>query len=130
MEYSHIIQKKGLLKSFTVAKLVLESDIQALRNYVKAKVSSPEEFELEFKKAFENLANMRDPKNPIPGILYLDEKNARGKKMLKIIRSEVIQLKKLNLSKNELCFYINGLVNSLELTQDDFENINFEEFEF
>lgn len=126
MEYSHIIQKKGLLKNFSIAKLVLESDIQELRDRIKTQVSSNEEFEAEFKKAFEN---MQDPKNPIPGILYGGKGNTRGEKMLKIIKNEIKNLNKLNLTKSELCFYINGLVNTLNLTREDFENLSLQDFE-
>jgi hypothetical protein len=128
--YSHIIQSAGILKTFTVAKLMLQTEIEAIKEDVKKRTSTREEFERVFEEEFAKIANMHDPENPIPGIIYSTEPKKRGKKILKLIKQEKVRLKKLNLTKSELCFYINGLVNILELTQDDFEELNPKDFGF
>jgi hypothetical protein len=128
--YSHIIQSAGILKTFTVAKLMLQTEIEAIKEDVKKRTSTREEFERVFEEEFAKIANMHDPENPIPGIIYSTEPKKRGKKMLKLIKQEKARLKKLNLTKSELCFYINGLVNMLELNQDDFEEIDPKDFGF
>jgi hypothetical protein len=128
--YSHIIQSAGILKTFTVAKLMLQTEIEAIKEDVKKRTSTQEEFERVFAEEFAKIANMHDPDNPIPGIIYSTEPKKRGKKMLKLVKQEKSRLKKLNLTKSELCFYINGLVNMLELTQEDFEELNPKDFGF
>lgn len=126
--YSHIIQKKGLLKNFTVAKLMLESEIQAIKDEIRKRTTTEEEFEKAFAEEFAKIANMHDPNNPIPGIIYPKGPNERGKKMMKLVKQEKVRLKKMNLTKSELCFYINGLVNLLGLTQEDFEELDPNDF--
>jgi hypothetical protein len=127
-EYSHIIQKKGILKNFTVAKLVLESEIQAIKDEIRRKTTSEEEFEKAFAEEFAKIANMHDQNNPIPGIIYSTGPNERGKKMIKLVKQEKVRLKKMNLTKSELCFYVNGLVNLLGLAQEDFEELDPKDF--
>lgn len=124
--FSHILQKKGVLKNFTMAKVIPKKKIEEVKKMVKKKAKD----EAEYKKmlVFEmlKLGNMHGTSNPIPGIIY-DRPN-KGDRMMELSKAHINMLKSQNLTKSELCFCILTIIHSLKLTSKDFESIDPEEF--
>jgi hypothetical protein len=117
--FSHLLQKKGLLKNFSIAKIVPTKDIDALRESIKQSTTSEAEFKLLFNEAMKKIGNMHSLESPIPGIIYGHGDNTP--KLSKLVIEQVKRLKAHNFTKLELCFYIASLVKSMGLTQEDFE---------
>ena len=124
--FTHVLQKKGILKSFTVAKIVNGEDIQTLKSLIKAVASSKEEYETLLKEELMKLSNMHDEKNPIPGIIYPDETFIKRQLLFMIAHKICENVKKQGFARKELAFLISAMVNKFELNQEDFVKLNEE----
>lgn len=121
--YMHILQKTGVLKTFTVAKIVKKKDIDDLKSLIKSVASDEDEYKQILKEELSKLSNMHDIKNPIPGIIYNIGDGTRHQ-LIKAITLKFSQnLKQQKFNKKELAFLITAIINELELTQEDFENL-------
>lgn len=119
----HILQKTGVLKTFTVAKIVKKKDIDDLKSLIKSVASDEDEYKQILKEELSKLSNMHDIKNPIPGIIYNIGDGTRHQ-LIKAITLKFSQnLKQQKFNKKELAFLITAIINELELTQEDFENL-------
>lgn len=124
--FSHILQKKGILKSFSVAKIVKSDEIKALQALIKTVASSDAEYKQMLAEELTKLSEMHDAKNPIPGIIYPDETDARRKLLFVISNKFCENIKKQKFTKKELAFLISAMVSKFELSQEDFIKLNEE----
>jgi hypothetical protein len=124
--FSHVLQKKGLLKNFSIAKIVPLKQIEDLKNLIKSRTSSEDEFKRIFGQEMMKIADMHNSSNPIPGIIYT--KNGKTRPILELAKFHVKQLKSQNFTKSELCFCIMAIISGLGLTKDDFRHVDPREF--
>ncbi len=75
--FSHVLQKTGILKNFSIAKVVPTLELEQLKLEIKKKTKNDEEFKKMFQQKIAEYSDMHDPKNPIPGIIYLDDDERR-----------------------------------------------------
>ena len=124
--FSHILQKTGVLKTFTVAKVVKKQDIDELKALIKSVASDEKEYKKILKEEMSKISNMHDQSNPIPGIIYPPEDTDRKKLLVAITAKFCKGIKTQKFSKRELAFLISAIINELGLTQEDFINLKEE----
>lgn len=124
--FSHILQRKGILKNFSIAKVVPMKKIEEIKAQIKSKTSSEEEFKKEFTNEMTRLGNMHSQSDPIPGIIY--DKGNKSNAIIQLSKEHIKKLKSMNYTKSELCFYIWVTIKSLGLEKGDFQNVDPEEF--
>jgi hypothetical protein len=125
--YTHILQKKGILKTFQVAKVVKRKDIDELKELVKKVASDEEEYHQLLKEEMAKISNMHDVNNPIPGIIYGDDSISSKRNMIFTISQKIADnLKKQKFTKQELALLISSVISKLDLDQEDFQKLNEE----
>jgi septal ring factor EnvC (AmiA/AmiB activator) len=124
--YTHVLQKTGVLKTFTVAKIVKKKDIEDLKKLIKEIASDENEYKTLLEEELSKISNMHDKANPIPGIIYKTEDSDKRQTILALTKKISKSLKKNNFSKKELAFLISAIITELELTQEDFVNLKNE----
>jgi septal ring factor EnvC (AmiA/AmiB activator) len=124
--YTHVLQKTGVLKTFTVAKIVKKKDIEDLKKLIKEIASDENEYKTLLEEELSKISNMHDKANPIPGIIYKTEDSDKRQTILALTKKISKALKKNNFSKKELAFLISAIITELELTQEDFVNLKNE----
>lgn len=122
--YYHILQKAGVLKNFSVAKVVSRKEIEDLKQLIKAVAKDKEEYEKLLQEELAQIGNMHDPKTPIPGIIYIQEKSVLIKGIQKTAKEYAEKLKAGKLTKRNLCILIASIIKELGLTQEDFLRLN------
>jgi hypothetical protein len=120
--YTHILQKTGILKNFSIAKVVPMVELEKLKTEIKKKTSSEEEFNKAFQKKIAEYSNMHDPKNPIPGIIYMSDDEKKRIIYAKYAKEWAKKIKEDGTSKKELANLIKMMIAELGLTKDDFVN--------
>jgi hypothetical protein len=120
--YTHILQKTGILKNFSIAKVVPMVELEKLKTEIKKKTSSEEEFNKAFQKKIAEYSNMHDPKNPIPGIIYMNDDEKKRIIYAKYAKEWAKKIKEDGTSKKELANLIKMMIAELGLTKDDFVN--------
>jgi hypothetical protein len=68
--FSHILQKKRILKNFTVVKVASNSKIEEIKKKALAKAKTEDEFNKIMEEEIKKIGNMHNQENPIPGIIY------------------------------------------------------------
>lgn len=126
--FTHILQKKGILRTFSVAKVVKKKDIDELKSLIKSVASDEREYNQMLKEEIAKISDMHNDKNPIPGIIYNneDETNARRNLIYAIANKFSKNIKSMNFEKGELAFLISSIVAKLELEHDDFIKLSEE----
>ena len=124
--FSHVLQKAGVLKNFTVAKVVKKQDIEDLKALIKSVTSSDKEYKQMLDEEMKKISDMRDENNPIPGIIYPPDQSKNKKLIVAIVTKFSQSVKKQNLSTREMAFLISAIINELGLTQEDFINLKRE----
>ena len=124
--YTHILQKAGILKTFTVAKIVKKKEIDDLKMLIKSVASDENEYKTMLAEEIAKMSNMHDEKNPIPGIIYSGDEMAKKKIIFNITKKFSDGVKKQNFETKELAFLISAIINELGLTQEDFQNLKEE----
>lgn len=123
--YTHILQKTGILKTFTVAKIVKKKDIDDLKALIKSVASDETEYKKMLAEEIAKMTNMHDNKNPIPGIIYSADAS-RKTLMLGITKKFSKAVKDQKFDTKELAFLVSAIINELGLTQEDFQNLKNE----
>ena len=126
--FSHLLQKKGILKNFSIAKIVPTKDVNLLKKIIRDCAKDEAEYQQLFKEEMAKLGNMHNPKSPIPGILYSGEPEARAEILMETARKSAKRLKEMNLNKSEICFMILSLIKEMGLSQKDFSTLDLSEF--
>jgi len=124
--FSHVLQKAGVLKNFTVAKVVKKQDIEDLKALIKSVTSSDKEYKQMLDEEMKKISDMHDENNPIPGIIYPPDQSKNKKLIVAIVTKFSQSVKKQNLSTREMAFLISAIINELGLTQEDFINLKRE----
>lgn len=124
--YTHILQKTGILKNFTVAKVVKKQDIEDLKSLIKSVASDDAEYKQMLSEELAKISNMHDKNNPIPGIIYSPSEMEKRKALFTITTKFSENVKKQDFDKKELAFLISAIINELGLTQEDFQNLKEE----
>jgi hypothetical protein len=124
--FTHILQKTGVLKTFTVAKVVKKQDIDELKALIKSVASDDKEYKKMLKEEMDKISNMHDQNNPIPGIIYPTSEDVKKKLLFSITSKFCKGIKTQNFSKRELALLISAIINDLGLTQEDFVKLKEE----
>lgn len=130
----HILNETGVLASFSVAKKITEEDIQ--KYFSKQKKSGKTERQINDMLQDQILKDIQDAilNNKIPGLISSQELA----KQLGLDQTVVDRMPELNrlvmiithklaekkYDKMSLCYFINSLVNLLNLTERDFEKFH------
>lgn len=118
--FSHVLQKTGILKNFSIAKVVPTLELEQLKLEIKKKTKNEEEFKKMFQQKIAEYSDMHDPKNPIPGIIYLDDDERRRVAYIKYAKEWAKKIKSDGATKKDLAFLIKLMINELSLTKEDF----------
>jgi hypothetical protein len=124
--FSHVLQKAGILKNFTVAKIVKKQDIEDLKALIKSVTSSDKEYNQMLDEEMKKISDMHDENNPIPGIIYPPDQSKNKKLIVAIVSKFSQSVKKQKLSTREMAFLVSAIINELGLTQEDFINLKNE----
>ena len=122
--FTHIIQKTGLLRSFRVSKVITSTEIRDLKLMILEATSSEEEYETMLNVELSKIAQF----DFIPGMIFAGGDAMMSAKLSKLSTSYVKKIKKNDLTKSQMCFLINSIVDDLELDPSDFEQLNDELF--
>lgn len=109
-----------MLKNFSVAKVVSRKEIEDLKQLIRAVAKDETEYQKMLSEEMKQVADMHDPKTPIPGIIYRDNLQTKVKSIQKTAKEYVDKLKRTNMTKKELCFLLATIIKELGLTQEDF----------
>jgi hypothetical protein len=124
--FSHVLQKAGVLKNFTVAKIVKKQEIEDLKALIKSVTSSDKEYNQMLSEEMKKISDMHDENNPIPGIIYPPDQSKNKKLIVAIVTKFSQSVKKQKLSTREMAFLVSAIINELGLTQEDFINLKNE----
>lgn len=125
--YTHVLQKKGILKTFSVAKVVKSKEIEELKSLIKSISSNEFEYNQMLKEEISKISNMHDEKNPIPGIIYATTGPESRRSLIFLIAQKISdKIKSQNMTKREMALLISSIISKLELDQDDFIQLNEE----
>jgi hypothetical protein len=119
---THVLQKVGILKNFSVAKVVGAQEITDLKKLIKSITTSKEEYEQMLEQEMLIMSNMHNPKQPIPGIIY--NKSESIQKLIELSKAYSDNIKKSSTSKKDLCYIISRIIYELGLTPEDFLKLN------
>ncbi len=121
--FTHVLQKAGVLKTFTVAKIVNKKEIEELKSLIKTVATDENEYKMLLEEELKKLSNMHDSKNPIPGIIYNENSSDKQKIIFDATKKFGESIKQYNFSSAELAFLVTAIINELGLTQEDFESL-------
>jgi len=132
--FNHLIAKHGVLTVFSIAKKISKSDIKKISDKVKKQYKNPEEFNKMLNKEILNFTNNKLDMNDIPGLIipegYKPKEPTFFDDEQKIIKlnylSDTIAKKLIEngYSKDEICYLILTLLNSIGLHDGDFKEFN------
>jgi hypothetical protein len=125
--FSHVLQKTGVLKNFSIAKVVPLVEMEKIKKEIKEKSKSDADFSLAFQKKLAAYRNMHDPKNPIPGIIYLNGEEKKQVANKKYAKELARKIKIDHPRKQDLAFLIKIIIMELGLVKDDFQEDDPEE---
>lgn len=124
--YTHILQKTGVLKTFTVAKIVNKKEIDDLKTLIKSVASDEAEYKIMLAEELAKISNMHDQNNPVPGIIYSADDDGKRKTLFAITSKFAKNIKEQKFDKKDLAFLMSAIINELGLTQEDFVNLKEE----
>jgi len=119
-EFSHVLQKTGVLKNFSIAKVVPTIELENIKLEIRKKAKNEEDFKRMFEKKLAEFGNMHDPKNPIPGIIYLKDSEKQAAAYTRMTKELINKIKSGNPSKKTLAFLIKLMITEFGLTKEDF----------
>jgi hypothetical protein len=122
--YTHLLQQQGILRSFSVAKIVKKQEIEELKSLIAEVATTDEEYRELLKIELERISNMHDKNNPIPGIVYHGNDDKERQTLARISQKFCDDIKKKKLTKLQLAFLITSMIGHLDLTQEDFKKLN------
>lgn len=125
---NHILNKYGILKSFSISKKFTEEELNFMAKKLKRGKSEEELVEMLKAKIVEEIMEASE-KGTLPGMILNQKRIApipiQGietlNKMVEIISHKI---RSKNLDKMSLCYFINFLVGSLGLSEEDFEEFH------
>lgn len=129
--YTHILQKTGILRAFTVAKVVHRKDIEELKRIIKGVTDDEEEYNRLLTEELARISNMHSKDNPIPGIIYASNEADTRMKMINLAAQKFANsLIKQEMDKSEMALLISLIISKLDLDQEDFKKLAEDQSEF
>lgn len=119
---THVLQTTGILKNFSVAKLVTAQELRDLKSMLRDIAESDAEYEEMLKEEMDKLANFGGANDPIPGIIFFND-SAQLTRMGPALDSISAAVRKLNLSKENLGLFILALMDEVGIEQADLDDI-------
>jgi hypothetical protein len=130
----HVLNQMGVLTSFSVAKRVTEDDIRKYFSKQQRRGKSDHQIGEMLKNKIIGDINNAIQNNEVPGIVSAQDlartmgiDNTIIKNIPELTRLVMVISNKLfqrGYDKMSLCYFINNLVNTLELGEDDFTEFN------
>jgi len=124
--YTHVLQKVGILKNFSVAKIVSKKEMDDLKQLIRAVSKNEKEYNKLFEAEMAEIGNMHGSKEPIPGIVYYENDIKHQSRLIALIKECFIKVKSESKTKNDMCYVITSIIKELGLTQQDFLNLTKE----
>ncbi len=125
----HILTKAGVLASFSISKKITEQEIDAMMNLAKSKGKSEDDVVNMVKNKIMQEIMDATHTGTLPGILsepakppLLPIQSIESLNRMVMVLTQKLKEKKFN--KLSLCYFINYLVGSLHLTEEDFEDFH------
>lgn len=130
----HILNQLGVITSFSIAKKVTENEIN--KYFIKNKKAGKSNSEIEKQLGQKIMTEIQEAitNQKIPGLLSpqeiatefgLDKNLVENMPELNRLITVIVQrLSQKKYDKMSLCYFINGLVNLLNLTEKDFEKFH------
>ena len=112
-----------MLTSFGVAKVVQPKELEELKRLIREIAKNEKEYEEMFDEEMEKLSQMGSDTEPIPGVIIPLTDIKKTTTVLKMGKFYSTKLKKLNWSKDQLCFFLLSIINELNLSQSDFDAV-------
>jgi len=122
--YSHILQKTGVLRNFSIAKVISKKDIDAVKKLIKEVAKDEDEYKTLLATELAMLYNVNDKKDPVPGIIHPNHRVQIVQTILAQAKEIASKFKKSNLSEKGYCFLIGAVSKELGLTQETFSAID------
>lgn len=129
---THLISSLGILTSFSIAKKINKDEVSKESKKIKRifKESDPEKFQKLLMDALVEKAKKSVENETPPGLIF-PEKNLKKEKLDKfylelsaISQALTNKFVEQNLSKHQVCFILNAVINLLGLTEEDFLNFH------
>jgi hypothetical protein len=125
----HILTKAGVLASFSISKKITEQEIDAMMALAKRKGKSEDDVVNMVKNKIMKEIVDATQKGTLPGILLdnikpplISIQSIESLNRMVMVLSQKLKEKKFD--KLSLCYFINYLVGSLQLTEEDFEDFH------
>lgn len=126
--YHHVLQKLGVLKSFSVAKIVNKKDVDELKQLIREVSTSESEYEKLLAEEMLKLADMHSSSAPIPGIIYIETSKDTEQILKQLQVAAKAYAAKMNrtkdITKKQMCFLVAAIIKELGLTKEDFLKLN------
>lgn len=132
----HILSQMGVMTSFSVSKRIDENELKKFCSKMKNKGLRKSDAYKIFQEKLASEIHQSIEENKVPGLVNASEvckENEAENKILKkhpeinrIIVAVASKLIEKNCDKTTLCYFINSLVNMLNLTEDDFDKFHRE----
>lgn len=123
-EFAHLIGKLGLLTSFSIAKVINVANINTFIKKCKKKKMSEQDIKLAIQQLEQEEMSKDFSTGNVPGILFNPNTNSAISDLNSVASAIANQLLAHRFSKHNLCYFINLLVNMLQLNEDDFSRFH------
>lgn len=125
---THLISSLGILTSFSIAKKINKEEVSKESRRLKRifKESDPEKFKKLLMDALIEKAKKSVEEETPPGLIFpkkhpkKDELDKFYLELSAISQALTNKFTEQNLSKHQVCFILNAVINLLELTEEDF----------
>ena len=125
----HLLTKTGILASFSISKKITEEEVDSLMKNAKRKGKNEHEvLELVKTKIMKEIVDATQ-KGTLPGIIIEQSKtpllpiqSVEALNHMVLVLAQKMKSKKID--KLSLCYFVNYLVASLGLTEEDFETFH------
>ena len=128
-ELTHLLSSMGVLASFSIAKIISKEEISKITNKIKKsqKEKNPDKIKKLVEKALIESTKENVENEIPPGLIFpkINEKKLKNQMELAAIsHSLASKFVERKLTKLQVCFIINFIVNVLEITELDFETFH------
>ena len=125
----HILTTAGVLTAFSISKKITAQDIECITKLAKTKGKTEDEIIIMIRDQIIREIVDATKKGTLPGIIIeksetaaLPVKSIAALNRMVLVLTQKLKEKKIN--KFSLCYFINYLVGSLGLTEEDFEDFH------
>lgn len=123
---SHVIQKTGLLKNFSIVKTITVRELEKMKEDARKQTTTEVGYKELLSNKLTEIRNMHDSKNPIPGIIYKAPPDPRKAELMDLASDIIEDLKKDKLTHTDFTYLVLSMISKLKLTTEDFQGISNE----